>query len=310
MTWEWASGPDPARYTQLLKLAYTAIKSVNPQMPVIGGALATDLASTATSAAVPLPSFLQAMYAAGAKGSMDGLSIHPYPEATDLFYTFEAISDTLEIRDANGDSAPLWVTETGLARGTFTAAQQGLVDSDLLRALSGYPGIAGTYLSTLVDPKTASAGLGLLSPTLSAYPAFCTVALAAGGTVACPSGVTVPAAGSTQLGRWQAQNLLAYASNAAISYYASHGSYTGISSAALHALDSRLSATAADGTRAGATADPTKIGVYALSPTALLLCNASRADLSYCTGAPHLKGWRWWSSTGSAYNAASVAMHS
>jgi hypothetical protein len=292
MTWEWNSGVDPARYTQLLKLAYTAIKAVNPKMPVIAGALAVDLESSATSSADPLPQFLQAMYQNGAKGYMDGISIHPYPGSMDLFYTFKGISDTTEIRDANRDTVPVWITEAGLSVQQFTQAQQSEVDGELVTALRPYQGLGGLYLSTLVEPATGGSGLGIISSTLSQTPAYCSVATAAGSSYSCPSTVIVPSPSLTQKGRWQAQTLLQYAANAAIAYRAAHGTYTGMTSSALHAIDARISATPAGGTNAGPTADPSQVGVYPMSSgTAILLCNASTADLSYCTGGSYLSGW-------------------
>lgn len=308
--WEWASGPNPARYTQLLKEAYTAIKSIDPSMPVIGGALAADLSSARSATSYPMDQFLQAMYNAGAKGYMDGISIHPYPYALDLFATFEAMSDATEVRDANHDSTPLWVTETGLSRSTFTPAEQSLVDAQLFRSLSAYQNLGGLYLTTMADPAGGGDELGLLSPTLSPYAAYCTVAAAAGSSYTCPSGLYVPTLPALWQGRWGAQTLLQYAANAAISYYAGHGSYNGLDSSVLHSLDSRLSATAADSTVAGSTADPSRILVSVLSATSIRLCNASTADLSYCTGGTYLQGWHWGSATGSAYTADSAAMTS
>lgn len=312
MTWEWNSGVDPARYTDLLKLAYTAIKAANPHMPVIGGALAADLDPASTSAAQPLAQFLQAMYNDGARGYMDGLSIHPYPGAMDLFYAYQGISDATEIRDANHDSVPLWITEAGLSTNQFTQSQQAQMDAELVTALRPYQNLGGLYLSTLVEPPGGTDGLGLISSSLKQAPAFCSVAAAAGSTYVCPSSVPTATVSNTQQGRWGAQTLLQYAANAAIAYHAAHGSYTGISASALHGLDSRVSATAPPGTtQPGPKASPSQIGVYQLgtSGQSILLCNTSTADMSYCTGGTFLSGWGWWSSAGSIYSTAYVATH-
>jgi hypothetical protein len=66
---------NPAAYTELLKLSYTAIKSVNPEMIVVAGAL------TPTGAPPPVAlddlEYLRQMYANGAKGHFDALGSHP-----------------------------------------------------------------------------------------------------------------------------------------------------------------------------------------------------------------------------------------
>ena len=77
MTWEiwnepndahfWTTGPDPARYATLLKAAYTAIKTNDPDATVLGGSIVFN----------DTP-FLEGMYANGAGSSFDGLAIHPY----------------------------------------------------------------------------------------------------------------------------------------------------------------------------------------------------------------------------------------
>src|SRR5437660_526237 len=80
--------------------------------PVLGGALANDDDAN-TSSAMNYFSFLQGMYAAGAKGDMDGLSLHAYPGDIDLWRFFKMLTTYRDIRDSNGDSVPLWVTEAG-----------------------------------------------------------------------------------------------------------------------------------------------------------------------------------------------------
>ncbi len=74
--YEWGNEPiDPARYMQLLKAAYTAIKQACPSMIVISGAL------TPTGAPPPLAmddfAYLEAMYQNGLKQYSDAIGAHP-----------------------------------------------------------------------------------------------------------------------------------------------------------------------------------------------------------------------------------------
>jgi Cellulase (glycosyl hydrolase family 5) len=92
----WA-GPDKVeRYVALLKPAYTAVKAATRRVPVLGGAfVGTD------------GRWLRAMYAQGAKGYYDGLSVHFY----DL--GLYGLRRTRAVMRARGDKAPLWLMEAG-----------------------------------------------------------------------------------------------------------------------------------------------------------------------------------------------------
>lgn len=314
-SWAWAGGLDPARYTQLLSLAYTAIKAVNPSVPVIGGALATDLGSTATSTSIPVQLFVQSMYDNGARGHMDGLSIHPYPGAMDWWYTYKAMSVTTEVRDANGDSVPLWITEFGMSTTDgWTEAQQALVDSNLLQPLLAYPGVAGVYIHTLIDPTSAPAtsperGYGVINANITPKPAYCDIANALHSGYVCPSGVAQPVPTTTQSQRWQAENLVQAAANAAIAWHNTAGTYQGLTTVGLHALDPRVSAVPLTQANPGPSADPSQIAVYQVAPSGLLLCNASQADRSYCIYTQYRSGWTYGMATGSVYQAAYNVQH-
>jgi len=63
----WEPAPNAAAYADMLRRSYRAIKGDSPDATVLGGAIVfNDL------------KFLNAMYAAGAAGFFDGLSLHPY----------------------------------------------------------------------------------------------------------------------------------------------------------------------------------------------------------------------------------------
>jgi hypothetical protein len=108
----WQPGPDPVVYTKLLVAASRAIRAADPSALVIGGSIAfgnTD--------------YVKAMYANGAKGSFDALSVHPYTlkhapdDESDRYHSLTAtLDDVHAVMTAQGDgNLPIWVTEFGWA---------------------------------------------------------------------------------------------------------------------------------------------------------------------------------------------------
>ena len=71
----WAPSPDVAAYTELLKAAHTAIKTVEPEAVVLGGV--TSPAATDGTDYSPVD-FLRGIYANGGGDSLDAVSHHPY----------------------------------------------------------------------------------------------------------------------------------------------------------------------------------------------------------------------------------------
>jgi hypothetical protein len=190
----WGSPPDPARYTELLRTAYAAVKSVNPAMPVIGGGV-TNLPYS-TSKGMSLRAFLTGMYARGAGGAMDAIGVHAYP----LLHPYEdwlakTLLDTRAVRADFGDSQrPIWVTEVGISttesdalyRVTEQQQAAGLVEA--YRRLAGARDVGAVLVHTLVDPAARQGrelGFGVLRSDLSAKPAFCALAYAVTG-LRCP----------------------------------------------------------------------------------------------------------------------------
>lgn len=114
----WASGPDPAAYTALLKAAHSAIKAADPSATVVlGGLTGNDY------------EFLSQLYADGAKGSFDAVGVHtdsicnivsPYEILRNgrddrrinrwAFLGYRTVHETMQ---ANGDDSPIWMTELG-----------------------------------------------------------------------------------------------------------------------------------------------------------------------------------------------------
>ncbi|WP_418001476.1 hypothetical protein ACNO8X_13950 [Mycobacterium sp. PDNC021] len=110
-----------ASYTALLKAVYPVIKQLDPTATVVAGALAPllDIGNLTASA----PAYVAAMYAAGAQGFFDALSVHPYDFSQLVKFSqgegipLTAISQVEGVRALmvqNGDGTKLiWATEYG-----------------------------------------------------------------------------------------------------------------------------------------------------------------------------------------------------
>ena len=124
---EWGGRPpNPAEYTELLRVAYQAIKQADPNAMVISAGLAPT--SRWDDQAMPDEEFLRGMYAAGAKPYFDVLGVHgagykvppetdpavvardpvlnnndPSPEERKRIYCFRHVEDLRQIMVENGD---------------------------------------------------------------------------------------------------------------------------------------------------------------------------------------------------------------
>lgn len=116
---EWANRPpDPAEYTELLKICYEAIKTADPAAIVVSAGLAPT--GTPPPIAMPDMEFLQGMYDAGAGNYFDALGLHAPgfkapPEASPdevatreeygngRWFAFRHVEDMRGIMVANGD---------------------------------------------------------------------------------------------------------------------------------------------------------------------------------------------------------------
>jgi polysaccharide biosynthesis protein PslG len=119
----WRPGPDPARYAQMLGVAYDAIKRSDPHAFVVSAGLSPygGLGAASPTAMNPV-TFLQKMYAAGAGGHFDALGWHPYEWGVGVkFHPMSAWSQLVEtptsarsVMVANGDGGKqIWGTEYG-----------------------------------------------------------------------------------------------------------------------------------------------------------------------------------------------------
>jgi hypothetical protein len=124
----WTTGPDPARYAGLLRAAYPAVKSADPNATVVfGGTSGNDTG------------FVDGAYRAGAKGSFDVMAVHPYtgsaPEAGAGLYSFPGYRQVHDVMLGYGDAKPMWLTEFGWSTTSDNWGVSPQVQSDyLLRA--------------------------------------------------------------------------------------------------------------------------------------------------------------------------------
>lgn len=123
LNFEWGERPpDPVAYTHLLALAYNAAHEANPDVVILGGALASTLAPPGgLQGGWDELDYLQRMYEAGAGAYFDALAVHNYPfteppqaEPAPDTLNFRRLELIRQIMEDNGDSAkPIYITETG-----------------------------------------------------------------------------------------------------------------------------------------------------------------------------------------------------
>lgn len=137
----WKPAADPVRYTQMLRLAYSAIKHEDAQAFVVSAGLSPYGAYGQSDGEGMNPlTFLERMYKAGAAGSFDALGWHPYEWGVGVRYhpmsAWSQVVDTptnaRSIMVANGDGRKqIWGTEYGAPSGATMPeeAQAGLLRS-------------------------------------------------------------------------------------------------------------------------------------------------------------------------------------
>lgn len=108
---EWGQRPvDPAGYVDLLKVAYARGKEKNPDLKILAGALAPNLAAPGATDTMNDLEYLQKMYDAGAKDYFDILAAHSYgwkepadePPSPDTI-NFRRVELLHEVMAKNGD---------------------------------------------------------------------------------------------------------------------------------------------------------------------------------------------------------------
>ncbi len=122
LTFEWGFRPvDPVAYTALLRAVYPRAKEADPNIVVLGGALAPTLEPEGSPNGLDDLLYLQKMYDAGAAPYFDALAAHAYgykspaqePPAPERL-NFRRVELEREVMVRNGDAAkPIYITEAG-----------------------------------------------------------------------------------------------------------------------------------------------------------------------------------------------------
>jgi hypothetical protein len=149
-------------YTALLKAGYTAIKSVDANITVIGGVLGS--ASNSPGISVDPVTFVQQMYAAGAQGYFDALSYHPYNYTLPFSLGADVANSPLQqvegiraLMVANGDaSLKIWVSEYGLPTNLVSQAQQASYITDFVSAWQSFAGAGPIFIYSARDLATGN----------------------------------------------------------------------------------------------------------------------------------------------------------
>ena len=180
--------PNAAKYVELLKAGYQAVKAVDPTATVVSGGLSP---ATNDGTNIDPRTFVQAMYANGAKGYFDALGHHPYcfPAAPgdaqnwSGWYQMYGPSNSLRATmTANGDGdKKIWATEFGYPTngpsGTYVSEAQQAQYTTKAYALFGSYSWAGplfTYVSRdkSNDPSSRYNFYGLSHFDFSPKPAY------------------------------------------------------------------------------------------------------------------------------------------
>ncbi|WP_221936761.1 beta-galactosidase [Skermania sp. ID1734] len=163
--------PNVAAYAAMLRAAYAAIHSVSGNVTVLSGGLAPEPAGKV----IPPTQFVSQLYAAGAGGSFDGLSLHPYtfpfPIDSDPNGGWSSIAEAHQVMIDHGDGGKkIWLTEFGAPTGTSPVsvseqAQANILVDAIHRAESmSYVGPLFVYTirDTGVDPSNPEDNFGVL----------------------------------------------------------------------------------------------------------------------------------------------------
>lgn len=183
----WQPRPDPAGYADLVRQTYAAVKAVAPSSTVIAGALA-PASDAPDGSTVRAETFAGGMYDAGAGGSFDALSVHPYSypalptdTSTYAWNAFQRLPLVHDVMTRHGDGGKkIWITEFGAptsttSRGVSEQGQSQIIAAGLKSARS-LPWVGPVYVyngrDNGTDRNDQEQNFGLLRADFSQKPAW------------------------------------------------------------------------------------------------------------------------------------------
>jgi hypothetical protein len=170
----WQGGPNPAKYTAMLKLCYSAIHAADPGATVLteGSSPAGSYNNPGSSSNMNGVNFLEQIYANGGQGYFDAVAHHPYSfpyrpsyAATwSAWYQMFGTSPSLRsLMIANGDGAKkIWATEWGLPTngvagdGHVTEAEQAAQVTEAFQLFGSYSWAGPLFVHNFRDDGTST----------------------------------------------------------------------------------------------------------------------------------------------------------
>jgi polysaccharide biosynthesis protein PslG len=122
LAFEWGfRAVTPAEYVELLRQVHTAVHTVNPDMILLGGALAPTLEPVGSPYGLNEMDYLRRMYEAGAAPYFDALAVHTYgftesadAEPAPARLNYRRVELLLAVMRQYGDGdKPVYITESG-----------------------------------------------------------------------------------------------------------------------------------------------------------------------------------------------------
>jgi aryl-phospho-beta-D-glucosidase BglC (GH1 family) len=151
----WASGPSAARYTSMLKSAYSSIKAADSDAHVIVGGICFNDTS-----------FLHGIYANGGGNSFTGIAIHPYSvkyapsSTTSSWFSFKNSVPQFKTEMGNhGTVKPIWITEFGWGTDRVSDSTRATWFQSAVTIARGWTGVQGVAAYTLLQSQFSQYGL-------------------------------------------------------------------------------------------------------------------------------------------------------
>lgn len=208
---EWGGQPpDPAAFTELMRVGYKAVKTADSDALVVSAGLAPT--NNNDNSAMDDRLFLREMYRAGASRYFDVLGAHPYSfgQAPDVSSSdrdhpaFGRLAELRTIMEENGDrQKPVWITEMGWtvkpppgqADIGVTGGEQARYLAEALQKIRrDWPWVelVTVWNLSLPGPDEPFGGYSLLNPNGEPRPAFAAWREAAGDRVGRGLAATQP----------------------------------------------------------------------------------------------------------------------